>query len=137
MNMPEEMRVRMAIERADNEHRKVLADVDKLNELSTEVAKSFQERGSLSADEMKKLGAIEKLAKSILSKSGGEEVDDKTGRIEKMTVADAVNNINTAAAAIKKTMTTETRHVVSAAVIESSNDIINIAQFLRHAHKSN
>jgi predicted hydrolase (HD superfamily) len=135
ISLPEEMRMRMAIERADNEHKKILADVDKLSDLSAEVARGFQDHGKLSADEVKKLGSIEKLAKKILGHAGGDEVDDKSGRVEQMSVADCVTNINSAAAVIKKTMTTESRHVVSATVIANSNDIINIAQFLRRAQK--
>lgn len=137
VNLPEEMRIKMAIERADNEYRKIIADVDKLNELSAEIAKAFQDSGKLTSEEAKKLGTIEKLAKRILSHAGGDEVDDKTGRIAQMSVADAINGINDAAAVIKKTMSEETRHVVSAAVIGSSNDIINMAQLLRRAQKSN
>lgn len=137
-NLPEEMRVRMAIERADNEHRKIMEDVDKLNELSFEVTKIFQESGGkLSGEDVKKLSAIEKLAKRILSHAGGDEVDDRTGKIAQMSVADAITGISEAAAVIKKTMDSETRHVVSAAVIGNSNDIINMAQLVRRAQKSN
>jgi hypothetical protein len=137
LTLPEEMRIRMAIERANNEHRKIVADAEKLSDLTEELAKGFGERGSLAAAEIKLLGTIEKLAKRILSHAGGDEVDDRTGRIEQMGAADLVNNINTTAAEIKKTMTTETRHVVSATVIGGSNDIINMAQSLRRMQKSN
>jgi hypothetical protein len=136
-NLPEEMRIRMAIERADNEHRKVMTDVDKLNELSTEVAKVFQDSGKLSGEEVKKLSTIEKLAKRVLSHAGGDEVDDKTGRIAQMSVGDAITGISEAAAVIKKTMDAGTRHIVSATVIGNSNDIINMAQLVRRAQKSN
>ena len=135
LSVPEAMRIKMAIARADAEHKKILTDVEKLTDLSAEVAKVFEERGQLSADEMKKLGTIEKLAKRILGHAGGDEVDDKSGRVEQLSLADAVTNINNAAGVIKKTMTTETRHVVSATVIANSNDIINIAQFLRRTQK--
>jgi hypothetical protein len=137
MTLPEEMRIRMAIERADNEHRKIIADAEKLNDLTAEVAKSFGERGGLTSDEMKKLSTIEKLAKRILGHAGGDEVDDKTGRIEQMQVADLINGIVEAAATIKKSMTAESRHVVSATVISNSNDIINMSQCVRRTQKSN
>jgi predicted hydrolase (HD superfamily) len=137
LSLPEEMRIRMAIERADNEHRKIIADTEKLNDLTAEVAKGFSERGQLTADELKKLSTIEKLAKRILNHAGGDEVDDKTGRIEQMPMADMISGLTTAAAVIKKNMTAETRHVVSATVIANSNDIINLAQCLRRMQKSN
>jgi predicted RND superfamily exporter protein len=134
-SLPEEMRIRLAIERADIEYRKTLADAEKLNDLSTEVAKVYRERGSLSPEEVKKVGTIEKLAKRILSQAGGDEVDDKTRKTEQMSLADACEQLSSTAAKIKDSMKTQTRFVVSAAVIASSNEVINLAQFIRHSQK--
>jgi hypothetical protein len=133
--LPEEMRIKMAIERADNEYRKALEDAEKLNDLSDEVAKSYRERGHLSAEEMKKLSTIEKLAKRILSQAGGDEVDDKAAKTEQKSLADAVDQLNSTAAKIKDNMKTQTRFVVSAAVIASSNEVINLAQYIRRTQK--
>jgi hypothetical protein len=135
MNLPEEMRIRLAIERADSEYRKALEDAEKLNDLSVEVAKTYRERGQLSADEIKKLGTIEKLAKRILSQAGGDEVDDKAEKTAQKSVADAVDQLSNTAAKIKDSMKTQTRFVVSAAVIASSNEVINLAQYIRHSQK--
>ncbi|HXG63948.1 MAG TPA: hypothetical protein VNO70_02505 [Blastocatellia bacterium] len=135
INLPPEMRARLAIERAENEHRKVLEDVKKLSLLSSEVAKSYKELGSLSSEELKKISNIEKLAKRILSHAGGDEVDDKSAEAKQMTIAAAVEQIHEAAEKISQNMTAETRHVVSATVIANSNDIINLAQFIRRASK--
>jgi hypothetical protein len=129
------MRIKLAIERADSDYRKALADAEKLNDLSAEVAKVYRERGSLSAEEMKKVGAIEKLAKRILSQAGGDEVDDKTANAEQQSLADACDKLSTAATKIKDSMKTQTRFVVSAAVIASSNEVINLAQFIRRSQK--
>jgi len=134
--LPEEMRVRMEIERADAEHKKVLEDADKLNELSDEVQKGFQQNGRLSVDDVRKVGTIEKLAKRILSHAGGDLIDDKTARPGQMSIDEALTQLGTAAASIKKEMKTETRFVVSASVISHSNEVINLAQFIRHLNKA-
>jgi hypothetical protein len=135
LSLPQEMRIRLAIERADSEYRKTLADAEKLNDLSAEISKVYHERGSLSAEEMKKVSAIEKLAKRILNQAGGDEVSDKDAKAEQKSLADACDQLSSAAARIRDSMKTQTRFVVSAAVIASSNEVINLAQFIRHSQK--
>ena len=135
VNFPEEMRIRMDIERADSEHRKTLEDADKLNDLSAEIARSYKDHGRLTADELKKVGAIEKLAKRILNQSGGDEVDDKN-KTGQRSLPEAIEQMSAAAANIQKSMKVQTRFVVSATVIANSNEVISLAQFIRHAIKA-
>src|SRR5688572_21025366 len=54
-----DMRVKMAIARAEGQHKKVLEDVERLSDLSDEIAKGFGERKRLSPDDLRKLGTIE------------------------------------------------------------------------------
>ncbi|MEK6302591.1 MAG: hypothetical protein AABO41_17910 [Acidobacteriota bacterium] len=130
--LPEEMRTRMAMERAESDHRKILDDVDKLNHLSSEVARGYHERGKLSDEELKKLNTIEKLAKHVLNHTLGDEVEDKSPK--PLTLAEAVDQMKAAAANIKKTMTAETRFEVSAVVIANSNEVISLAHFIKRTH---
>ena len=131
-NLPDDMRTRMAVERAENDHRKVLEDVDKLSALSSEVARGYHDRGRLSDEELKKVSAIEKLAKHVLTHTLGDEVEDKSPKPSNMT--EAVDQMNAAAASIKKTMEAETRFEVSAVVIASSNQVITLAHFIKRVH---
>lgn len=124
-------RIKMAIARAEGAHKKVLEDVEKLSDLSSEIAKGFGERKRLSADDLRKLSTIEKLAKNVLNNAGGEQVDQKSDAIEQMPLADAIDKLSTTAANIRKEMTAETRFVVSATVIANSNEVISLARFIR------
>jgi hypothetical protein len=135
-HLPEDMRIKMAIARAEEDHKKVLEDVEKLNNLSSEIARGYGESKRLSADDIKKLGTIEKLAKHVLTQSGGEEVDQKSNEIEHMPLADAIDLLSTTVANIRKEMTAETRFVVSATVIANSNEVINLSRIIRHAKKA-
>jgi len=126
------MHTRMAVERAESDHRKILVDVDKLNELSSDVARGYHERGKLSEEEIKKLGTIEKLAKHVLSHALGDEVEDKSP--QPLTLAEAMDRLKDAAANIKKTMKAETRFEVSAVVIANSNELISLAHFIKRTH---
>jgi hypothetical protein len=131
--VPEDMRRRMAMERAESEHRKVLEDVDKLQELSSEVARRYHEHGKLSNDDLKKVTTIEKLAKRVLNHALGDEVADDSPKL--LTQAEAIDRMQTVAAKISATMKDETRYEVSAAVIADSNEVIHLAQMIRRAQK--
>jgi len=135
-HLPDDMRVKMAIARKEEDHKKVLEDVEKLSNLSGEIARGYGERKRLSSDDLKKLGTIEKLAKRVLTQSGGEEVDQKSNEIEHMPLADAIDMLSTTVANIRKEMTAETRFVVSATVIANSNEVINLSRFIRRAKKA-
>jgi hypothetical protein len=136
VSLPEDMRIKMAIARAEDEHKKVLEDVEKLSDLSAGIAKAYGERKLLSSDDVKKLGTIEKLAKHVLNHAGGGEVDDKSAATDNTSLADAIEKLNTAAANIRKDMKAETRFVVSASVIANSNEVINLARFIRRTQKA-
>lgn len=120
------------MERAENDRRKVLEDVDKLSALSSEVARGYHDRGRLSDEELKKVSAIEKLAKHVLIHTLGDEVEDKSPKPSNMT--EAVDQMNAAAASIQKTMKAETRFEVSAAVIASSNQVITLTHIIKRIH---
>lgn len=134
--LPDDMRIKMAIARAEENHKKVLEDVEKLSNLSSEIARGYSERKRLSPDDLKKLGTIEKLAKRILTHAGGEEVDSESGSTETMQLAQAIDMLSTTAANIRKEMTAETRFVVSATVIANSNQVISLSRFIRRAKKA-
>src|ERR1700730_7496519 len=60
-NLPEEMRARLAIERAEEEHKKVIDYARQLGELTDEMCTRHKEDTRLAADDFKKLGIIERL----------------------------------------------------------------------------
>lgn len=134
--LPDEMRSRLRIEREESAHKKILESAKEVGELSLEVHRSFRERGKLSSDDLKKLSTIEKLAKRVLSHAGGEEFEaKKDSSTEQLTLSDAVNQLVIAGSQIKEKVTVETRFVVSMAVIEASNEVIRLAQYVRRAQK--
>jgi hypothetical protein len=131
LSLPEEMRVKMLIERRESEYKKVVQNVDKL---ASQVATSFHKQGHLVAEDLKKVGVIEKLAHQVLNHAGGEGVDDKD--LKPTSIAEAIDKMSEAATRIKKDVTAETRFVVSATVIASSNEVINLARLIRKTQKN-
>src|SRR5689334_375616 len=136
-HIPEEMRIKMEIARADEEYKKTLEDADKLSLLSTEVTRAFQGAGKLAGDDLKKLGTIEKLAKHILSQAGGDEVGDNSADLQTKPLNDALDQLSAAADRVHKSIKEQTRFVVSATVISNANDIIHLAQHIRRLAKAN
>lgn len=135
-HMPDEMRVRMEIARADADYKKTLDDADKLSALSTDVVRVFRDTGKLSGDDLKKVGTIEKLAKRILSQAGGDEVGDQSNDIQHKPVNDALDQLSSAADKVQRCIKEQTRFVVSAAVISNANEIIQLAQHIRRSLKA-
>jgi len=135
VSVPEEMKTRMQIERADKDHQKLVESAKQMGELSAEFAKTFKETSRLDSQELKKLASIEKLARKILSDSGGEQTNEKFEQDDKMTLAEAVDRLNAASADVADSITKGTRFVVSAAVISNSNEVIHLAQYIRRAEK--
>jgi hypothetical protein len=119
----------MLIARRENEYKKVMENVEQLNDLSEQFADRFRRDGRLGDGDLKLMGQIEKLARQVLSHAGGESVEDKEEK--KPTLSEAVDLIAAEAAKIKRDMTAETRYVVSASVIASSNQVINLSRYVR------
>jgi hypothetical protein len=135
-HMPDDMRIRMEIARADAEYKKTLDEADKLFTLSTEVARVVRDTGKLAGDDLKKVGTIEKLAKHILSQAGGDEVDDRTNDLQSKALNDTVEQMSAAADKVQKCIREQTRFVVSATVISNANEIIHLAQHIRRTLKA-
>jgi len=135
-NMPEDMRIRMEIARADAEYKKTLDEADKLSTLSIEVARVFHDTGKLDGEDLKKVGTIEKLAKRILSQAGGDEVAERSPDLQHKPLNEALEQMSTAADKVQKCIKEQTRFVVSATVISNANEIIHLAQHIRRALKA-
>jgi len=135
ITLPDEMRARLAIERAEGEHRKFLEDVKELSDLSDEVTTDYDKRGNLASEDIKKIATIEKRAKRMLGYAGGREVDDKAEQAAGLSIKDAVAQLGEAIEKITKIVMAETRHVVSATLIAHLNIVIDLAQFIRHSQK--
>lgn len=136
-HIPEEMRIKMEIARADEEYKKTLEDADKLSSLSTEVTQAFHGAGKLAGDDLKKLGTIEKLAKRILTQAGGDEVGGSSADLQSKPLNDSLDQLSAAADLVQKSIKEQTRFVVSATVISNANDIIHLAQHIRRIAKAN
>ena len=128
--MEEEMRAKRAIKYADKEYQENLGRARDLSELGAAIVSSFKQKSALSSDDLKKLEKVEKLAKGIRRAAGGS--DDDT-QIEKPpgNIAAAVEMLGELSSSLKAKVEKTPKRVISAAVIDEANVLLQLIRLLR------
>ena len=126
----EEMLQRAAIRHEEEVHREMVERADEAAQLSEHILASFKTNNSLSRDDLKRLERLEKLARKIRGGAGGsdddKELHDPPGRIE-----GAVTRLAELSGDLKKSVSKTSRLVISAGVIERSNEMIELIRHIR------
>ena len=126
----EEMHVRRSIKLAEKQH---LENVDRAREaakLSSNLKETFLSTKMLDASERKKLEKVEKLARRIRSEAGGSDSEAALERVPS-DLADALNRLADLSDQLRKEVEKTPRQVVSAAVIECSNRLLEVLDYTR------
>lgn len=126
----QEMLRRAAIRHEEESHREMVERADEAAQLGDEILASYKKNNSLTRDDLKKLERLEKLARKIRGGAGGsdanEELQDPPGE-----VGGALSKIAGLAGDLKKSVLKTSRLVISAAVIERSNELIELIRHIR------
>jgi hypothetical protein len=124
-----EMLRRAEIRHEEEVHREMVERADEAAQIGDEILSSFKSNNSLTRDDLKKLERLEKLARKIRGTAGGSddnELRDPPGRIE-----GAVSRLAELALGLKKSVLKTSRLVISAGVIERSNEMIELIRHIR------
>jgi len=126
----EEMRIKRSIKHAQKEHQENLNRAQLLSCLGAELGVAFKEKKHLDRDDLKKLDKLEKLAKSIRSAAGGS--GDAT-ELEKRSsdLPEAVSKMAEVAESLKEKVEKTPRRVISAAVIDQANVLLELIRRVR------
>ncbi|MFN2515008.1 MAG: hypothetical protein ABR556_02240 [Pyrinomonadaceae bacterium] len=129
-SLAEEMRSRRAISFAEKEYRDNLDRARNLSFLGTVINTAFKQKKSLDPEDLKKLEKAEKLAKGIRNAAGGSE--DKV-KIEKppKDLATALGMFEDLAESLKSKVEKTPKRVVSAAVIDEANVLLEVIRIVR------
>jgi hypothetical protein len=132
LGSPEEEMLRRAEIRHEEEiHKEMIERADQAALLGDEILSSYRKNNSLTRDDLKRLERLEKLARKIRGGAGGsdddEELRDPPGRIE-----GAVSRLAELSGDLKKSVLKTSRLVISAAVIERSNEVIELIRHIRN-----
>ena len=126
----EEIIRRAEIRHAEEAHQEMVERADETAELAVELRASFQTAKALGRDELKKLERMEKLARKIRGSAGGDE--NKLALKETPPhLGAAVERLAEISEELKKGVSKTSRLVVSGAVIERSNELIELIRFIR------
>lgn len=129
-SMEEEMRAKREIQAAEKAHKENLTRARNLAFLSAVVLSNYKEKNSLDRDGIKNLEKAEKLAKSIRDAAGG--CDDKV-ELEKRPadLSAALSMISEVADSLKTKVEKTPKRVVSTAVIDEANVLLELIRIAR------
>lgn len=129
-SVEEEMRVKRALQAADKAHKTNLERARNLASLSATLLGKFNENKCFDREDLKKLEKAEKLAKSIREAAGGSE-----DRVEidnpPTDVGAALSKFSETAESLKLKVEKTPKHVVSTAVIDEANVLLELIRIVR------
>ncbi|MDQ1636929.1 MAG: hypothetical protein QOF62_268 [Pyrinomonadaceae bacterium] len=130
VSMEEEMRAKSAIKYAQREYRENIDRAHELADLGSQLGASFKKNQQFDRADWKKLDRLEKLAKAIRNAAGGSNTEtdsDKHPASLTVNVEELLTVVDSLAKRVEKTP----RHVVSAAVIDEANVLLELIRFVR------
>jgi hypothetical protein len=126
----EEMMARRDLKAAEKDHKENLERAREAVQLSTEIRDAFLHSKAFSRVEEKKLERLEKITRKIRSEAGGSDgevtVEDVPDRIEA-----ALTRIAEVSDKLRKVVEKTPRQVISAAVIERANELLELIRYAR------
>jgi len=125
-----EMAARNAVRHEEAAHRENIARARESAELGAELRSTFARNRTLSRDDLKKLERMEKLVRRIRSAAGGSSADNSLENPPRDLGA-ALDRLAEVAGALRKRVESTSRHVVSAAVIEHTNELIELIRHIK------
>lgn len=128
--LEEEIRAKRAIKYAEKEYQENLDRARDLSELGAAVVNSFKAKNGMSHDDLKKLEKIEKLAKGIRRAAGGSEDDTEMEKPPRDMVS-AVSMLGDLSQSLKRKVEKTPKHVISAAVIDEANVLLELIRIVR------
>lgn len=126
----EEMMRRAEIRREEEMHKEMVERAQEAAEIGDQLLHSFEKNSSLTRDDQKRLERLEKLARKIRGGAGGDDDDEKLsdppGKI-----GGAVARLAKLTGALKESVSKTSRLVISANVIQRSNEMIELIRHIR------
>jgi hypothetical protein len=126
----EEMRAKREISYAEKQYKDNVERARDLSSLGLSIVDSYKTRKVLSEEDLRKLEKVEKLAKGIRNAAGGSE-DDATMDSPPKDLAAAMEMLGCLSSSLKDKVEKTPRHVISAAVIDEANVLLELIRIVR------
>lgn len=128
---PEEEIIRRAeIKHEEESHKEMLDRADEAALIGEQLLNSFEKNKSLSKDDFKKLDRMEKLARKIRGGTGGSD-DEAPLENAPQQMDKALARLAQVSDQLNKSVRKTSRLVISASVINSSNELIELIKHIR------
>lgn len=121
---------RAEIKHEEESHREMLERADEAALIGEQLLNSFQKNKALVRDDFKKLERMEKLARKIRGGTGGSD-DDAPLENAPQQMDKALTRLVEVSDQLNKSVQKTSRLVISAAVINSSNELIELIKHIR------
>jgi hypothetical protein len=129
-----EMLKEMELKREEGDYKEHLARAKENAQLAAELQETYSRQKTLEAPDLKKLSRIEKLARQIRSRAGGEETKDELKETPQHVEA-ALERLARLSTELQKKVERTPRQVVSTAVIKRSNEIVELVKYIRTLYR--
>jgi molecular chaperone DnaK (HSP70) len=129
-SIEEEMQAKRAIKYAEKEYRENVERAHELADLGSQLCESFKTNKSLDREDLKKLDRLEKLTKAIRNAAGGSDSEEEIEKVPAdfaATLKKMFELVESLADRVEKTP----RHVISAAVIDKANVLLELIRMAR------
>jgi hypothetical protein len=128
--LEEEMRAKRAIKFAEKEYQENLDRARDLSSLGESIVTSFRQKNELDQEAIKKLEKVERLAKGIRRAAGGSE-DDVEMEKPPRDLAAALDMLGDLSKSLKEKVEKTPKHIISAAVIDEANVLLELIRIVR------
>jgi hypothetical protein len=129
-SIEEEMRAKRAIKSAEKEYRENIDRAHEMADLGSQLSHSFQKNQQLDREDFKKLDRLAKLTRAIRNAAGGSDSEKESNEHSvdlTVNVKKLLGVVESLAGRVEKTP----RHVISAAVIDEANVLLELIRLVR------
>jgi HPt (histidine-containing phosphotransfer) domain-containing protein len=126
----EEIIKRAEIRHEEETHKEMVDRAGEAAQIGGEILSDYKKNSALSGEDLKKLDRLDKLAHKIRGSAGASEdvaLEDPPSQLE-----DAVKRLADASDLLNKSVQKTSRLVISAAVIDRSNELIGLIKRIRN-----
>jgi hypothetical protein len=130
VSIEEEMRAKRAIKYAEKEYRDNIDRARELADLGSQLGESFKKNQQFDRADWKKIERLEKLTKAIRNAAGGSNAETESDK-HSVRLSVNVDQLLTVVSSLAKRVEKTPRHVISAAVIDEANVLLELIRLLR------
>lgn len=129
-----EMLEEMRIKREAGDYKEHLERAKENAQLAVELQETYARQKTLQAPDIKKLTRMEKLARQIRNRAGGEENKDELKEVPPQ-LETALERLVKLSTELQKKVESTPRQVVSTVVIKRANEIVELVRYIRTLYR--